>query len=135
MRDVPTASQDGLCSAEVPPTRLAPKAPAPAAVSDGCCSVARALAALAEIPVSRVTSGSRPGSAASSAPVGRVDLAGLTSVPPLHRPTVTGGSAVRGGGNHVGGGMRPPPPHTVALSDGTRISFRAVEEIPMLESA
>ena len=34
--------------------------------------------------------------------------------------------------SHVGGGMRPPASNTVALSDGTRISFRAVEELPEL---
>lgn len=36
------------------------------------------------------------------------------------------------GRSHVGGGLLPPPGNTVALSDGTRISFRAVEELPEL---
>lgn len=34
--------------------------------------------------------------------------------------------------SHVGGGTLPPAADTVAFSDGTRISFRAVEELPEL---
>ena len=67
-------------------------------------------------------------------PVSRIDLPLVTALPPLHRPTVTGAT----GGSptpHVGGGIRPPADDTVALSDGTHISFGAVEEIPVQEYA
>jgi hypothetical protein len=63
-------------------------------------------------------------------PVSRIDLARLTAAPPLHRPTVTG-AAVGRPVPHVGGGMRPAADDTVALSDGTHISFAAVEEVPV----
>jgi len=92
------------------------------------------LAAATEVGGPRVVTGSGPAPAASRAPVGRIDLARLTAVPPLHRPTVTGGGAGRAG-NHVGGAMLPPVANTVALSDGTRITFGAVTEIPVFESA
>ena len=65
---------------------------------------------------------------------GRIDLARLTAVPPLHRAIVAGGSASPAG-THIGGAMRPSAAGTVALSDGTHISFGAVEEIPALEYA
>jgi hypothetical protein len=42
------------------------------------------------------------------------------------------GAPTAPGRSHVGGGMLPPPANTVALSDGTRISFRAVDELPEL---
>jgi hypothetical protein len=71
---------------------------------------------------------------ADPAPVRRIDLSGLTAVPPLHHPTVTGAGASRPG-DHVGGGMLPPPVNTVALSDGTRISFGTVGDVAVLEDA
>jgi hypothetical protein len=49
-------------------------------------------------------------------------------------PTVTGAGGGRAG-NHVGGAMLPPARNTVALSDGTRISFGAVAEVPEFEDA
>ena len=67
-------------------------------------------------------------------PVGRIDLSRLTTAPPLHRPTVTGGGAGRPA-QHVGGGAQPPAGNAIGLSDGTRISFAAVEEIPVLDYA
>jgi len=63
-----------------------------------------------------------------------VDLSRLTAAPPMHRPTVTGGGASRPA-PHVGGGVQPPANSAIGLSDGTRISFAAVEEIPVLEYA
>ena len=68
------------------------------------------------------------------APAGWEDPGRPTGASPSHRPTVTGAETGRIG-THVGGGMLPPAARTVALSDGTRISFRAVEELPGLEVA
>ena len=53
---------------------------------------------------------------------------------PANRILAMGIPATRSG-EHVGGGMRPPADHTVALSDGTHISFGSVEEVPLLEDA
>jgi hypothetical protein len=75
-----------------------------------------------------------PWPSASDPPIGRIDLSRLTTAPPLHRPTVTGGGAGRPA-RHVGGGAQPPANNAIGLSDGTRISFAAVEEIPVLEYA
>ena len=112
------------------PVVSAPVVPAPepfaaaAAVSDGGRSAMRVLAAAAQVPVF----GRTPGPSSGPAVDGRIDLTGLATVPPLRGPTVTGAAAGRAG-DHVGGAMLPPPaPNTVSLSDGTRISFRAVEE-------
>jgi hypothetical protein len=98
------------------------------AVSDGGRSAMRVLAAAAQVPVFGRTPGPNSGPAAGPAVDGRIDLTGLATVPPLRGPTVTGAAAGRAA-DHVGGAMLPPPaPNTVSLSDGTRISFRAVEE-------
>jgi len=70
--------------------------------------------------------------ARSRPPLGRIDLTRLTAVPPLHRPTVSGGGA-RHPAQHVTGGARPPAESALDLSDGTRISFAAIEEIGVLE--
>ncbi|HTW72411.1 MAG TPA: hypothetical protein VME47_21200 [Acetobacteraceae bacterium] len=67
-------------------------------------------------------------------PLGRIDLSRLTTAPPLHRPTVTGAGASHPAG-HVGGAVHPPADSAIGLSDGTRISFAGVEEIPVLEYA
>jgi hypothetical protein len=114
-------------------------------VSDSGQSAMRALASAADVGGSRLAS--RAGSARDVAGTsgagavgdperGRINLAGLASVSPLHRPTVTGAAA--GGsraGNHIGGAMLPPPATTVSLSDGTRISFGAVAEVAELADA
>jgi hypothetical protein len=71
---------------------------------------------------------------AQDPPIGRIDLSRLTTAPPLHRPTVTGSGAGRPA-PHIGGGAQPPANNAIGLSDGTRISFAAVEEIPVLEYA
>jgi hypothetical protein len=63
-----------------------------------------------------------------------MDLSVLTAAPPLHQPSVTGAASGRPG-DHVGGAMLPPPVNMVALSDGTRISFGAVDEVPVHEYA
>jgi hypothetical protein len=47
---------------------------------------------------------------------------------------VTGGGAGRPA-RHIGGAAQPPANNAIGLSDGTRISFAAVEEIPVLEYA
>jgi hypothetical protein len=121
-----------VASAEFTPD---PSAPA-ASIPDGGLSAMRALAAAAHIAGPRVASGSWPASAACPAPVGRIDLVGASAVPPLHRPTVTGAVAGVGrAGNHVGGAMSPPAANTVALSDGTRISFGAVAKVAEPEYA
>lgn len=52
-----------------------------------------------------------------------------------HGPTVTGAAGVGRTGSHVGGAMQPPVANTVALSDGTRISFGAVAEVPEFADA
>jgi hypothetical protein len=118
---------------------------AAAGVSDGGRSAMRALVSAADVGGPRLASG--PGSprvtaatsgvkAASGTRAGRIELAGLASVSPLHRPTVTGANAgASQAGNHVGGAMLPPPANTVSLSDGTRISFGAVAEVAELEDA
>jgi hypothetical protein len=100
--------------------------------SDGGLSAMDALAKAAEISRPRVAPRSQPAPAAAQ--VARIDLSRLTSAPPLHHPSVTGAAAGRPG-DHVGGAMQPPPVSTVALSDGTRISFGAVEEVPVHEPA
>ena len=118
---------------------------AAAGVSDGGRSAMRALVSAADVGGPRLASG--PGSprvtaaasgvkAASGTRAGRIELAGLASVSPLHRPTVTGANAgASQAGSHVGGAMLPPPANTVSLSDGTRISFGAVAEVAELEDA
>lgn len=120
----------------VVPPEFAPDPFATAAsVLNGGPRAARAPARTDQFAAPRSTPASSPAPAAGSAPVGWIDRAGLTAVSPLHRSTVTGAGAGRPG-NHVGGAMLPPPaPNTVALSDGTRISFRAVEESLVLEYA
>ncbi len=103
---------------------------------DGGRSAMRMLSKAAHIGRSGVASGSPAAPAARSAPDGRIDLAGLAGVPPVHRPTVTGAAAGGGrAGNHVGGAMLPTAANTVALSDGTRISFGAVAEVPEFADA
>jgi hypothetical protein len=96
----------------------------------------RLLGKAAHIARPRVASGARPVPVGGAAPDGRIDLAGLTGVPPLYRPTVSGAAAAGGqAGNHVGGAMLPPAANMVALSDGTRISFGAVAEVPEFADA
>lgn len=122
-----------------------PVAPAKSAVGssapvdgmpDGGLSAMRVLASAAHISGSRVVRGSRPGPAAAPALVGRIDRVGLSATPPAGGPTVTGaGTGGSRAGNHVGGAMLPPARNTVALSDGTRISFGAVAEVPDFEYA
>lgn len=51
--------------------------------------------------------------------------------PIAQRPSLPAAPA-HPGQARIGGGMSPAPATTVALSDGTRISFRAVEELPEL---
>jgi len=99
-------------------------------VPDGGISAMDALAKAAEISRSGVAPRSWPVSAAGQ--IDRIDLSRLTAAPPLHRPSVTG-AAAGSPRNHVGGAMLPPPVNTVALSDGTHISFGAVEEVPVHE--
>lgn len=101
-------------------------------VPDGGPSAMDALVKAGEISRRGVALRSRPGFAVG--PVDRIDLAGLTAAAPLHHPSVTGAAACRPG-DHVGGAMLPPPVNTVALSDGTRISFGAVEEVPVRDYA
>jgi hypothetical protein len=118
---------------------------AAAGVSDGGRSAMRALVSAADVGGSRLASGSgsprvasgtRGAEAAADIRTARIELAGLASVSPLHRPTVTGAAAgASRAGNHVGGAMLPPPANTVSLSDGTRISFGAVAEVAELEDA
>jgi hypothetical protein len=104
-------------------------------VSEGSRSAMRVLAAAAQLPMHRDPSWPSPSPAAGPAPADRIDLTGLATVPPLRGPTVTGAASGRAR-DHVGGAMLPPPaPNTVSLSDGTRISFRAVEESPAFEYA
>ena len=67
-------------------------------------------------------------------PVARIDLGRLTAKAPLHRPSVAG-TAARTGGSHIAGAIHPPAAGTVDLSDGTRISFAALDEVPVLEYA
>jgi hypothetical protein len=120
-----------------------PVAPAEAAAADppaavvnvpnDSASAMRELAAAAHIVRFGVAPRTRPASATVPAQVSRFNVSGLTAMPPLHRPTVTGAGASHPG-DHVGGAMLPPPVNTVALSDGTRISFSAVGEVPVLES-
>jgi hypothetical protein len=105
-----------------------------AGIADSGRSAIQVLASAAYIAAPRVAPASRPAPATSPAPVGRIDLSRLTAVPPLHRPSVTGAGAGHAG-NHVGGAMLPLPPNTVDLSDGTSISFGAVEEVPVQEYA
>lgn len=108
---------------------------APAAsIPDGGLSAMRVLASAAHISGSRLATGSRPAQVAGAAAGGRIDLTGLTTAPPLERATVTGAGG-RSAGNHVGGAMLPPARNTVALSDGTRISFGAVAEASEFEYA
>jgi len=82
--------------------------------------------------------GSQPSARAPLPPVWeppvRIDLSHLTAAPPLHRPTVNGGGASHPA-PHVGGGVQPPAESAIGLSDGTRISFAEVEEIPVREYA
>jgi hypothetical protein len=100
---------------------------------DGGGSVMRALASAAHIARPRVAP--KPRTARAIQPsVHRIDLSALTAVPPLHRATVTGAGASHPG-DHVGGSMLSSPVNTVALSDGTRISFGAVGDVPVLEHA
>jgi hypothetical protein len=122
-------------SRRVAPARPAAVSSAPAEdVSDGGLSAMRMLASAAHISGSRAVGGSRPGAAAS--PAGWGDRAGLAAMSSLHRPTVTGAAAgARHTSDHVGGAMAPPAANTVALSDGTRISFGAVAEAPEFADA
>jgi hypothetical protein len=105
-----------------------------ASISDGGLSAMRALASAAHIARPGVAPRSTSAPATSPARADRIDLSRLTAVQPLHRTTVTGAGAGRPG-NHVGGAMLPPPVNTVALSDGTRISFGVVGDVPVLEYA
>lgn len=57
---------------------------------------------------------------------------GAAAKPPVPPRASIPGAAALPARSHVAGGMQPPPANTVALSDGTRISFRAVEELPEL---
>lgn len=66
--------------------------------------------------------------------VARIDLTRLTAKAPLHRPSVTGGTGP-GASSHIPGAAHPPAASMVNLSDGTRISFGAVDEVPVLEYA
>ena len=65
----------------------------------------------------------------SAAALVRRGAATKQAAPPL---SSVPGAPTQPGRSHVGGGMLPAPANTVALSDGTRISFRAVEELPEL---
>ncbi len=106
-------------------------------VSDGGLSAMRVLSSAARIDGSRVASGSKRPAAPAPTALGRDDRSergGLTAGSPLNGPTVTGAGGGRAG-NHVGGAMLPPPANIVALSDGTRISFGAVAELPAFEHA
>ncbi len=116
----------------------APFAPA-GSVPDGGLSAMHVLASAAHIARPGVASGSRwaPGAGLAPvgpAPVGRIELSGPTAVPQVHGATVTGAAGGRAG-NHVGGAMLPPAANMVALSDGTRISFGAVAEVPEFADA
>jgi hypothetical protein len=104
-----------------------------AGVPDDGLSAMDALAKAAEISRPGVAPRSRRASTAGQ--VNRIDLSGLNSAPPLHPSSLTGAAAGGRPGDHVGGAMLPPPVNTVALSDGTRISFGAVQEVPVHEYA
>jgi hypothetical protein len=89
-------------------------------ISDGAMSAMHVLAAAARISeprlVRRAQAKVAPGLAADQASLG---------------PTVSGaGAGESHAGDHVGGAMLPATRDTVALSDGTRISFGAVAEVP-----
>jgi hypothetical protein len=122
--------------APIAPSATEPMIPS-ASTPDGNLSAMRALASAAHIDGSRVVSGSWRAPAAGSAAAARGDRSAATAGSPLDRPTVTGAGAgsAGDGGDHVGGGMLPPPRSSVALSDGTRISFRAVAEVAEFEDA
>lgn len=99
---------------------------------DGGQSAMRLLAAAAYISGPRLAGGARLRPAASSG--GWTDPARPAAASALQGPTVSGAGA-GSAGDHVGSAMLLPPPSTVALSDGTRISFRAVAESPEMEDA
>jgi hypothetical protein len=94
-------------------------------VSDGGLSAMRVLAAAAHISEPRLVRGPRAGSGNRPA-----------VEPASFGPTVSGaGAGERHAADHVGGAMLPATRDTVALSDGTRISFGAVAEVPDFEFA
>ena len=92
------------------------------------------LASAAYISEPRLARGAKGGLGTRPVPADRVDPVAPTAPPPLERPTVSGAAGGHAG-DHVGGAMRPPTRDTVALSDGTRISFGAVAEVAELEDA
>jgi hypothetical protein len=94
------------------------------------------LAKAAHIARSGVASAVRPLENAGSASRSRIDRPGRSAARQSFGPTITGAAGgARRTSDHVGGAMLPPPVNTVALSDGTRISFGAVAEADAYEDA